>query len=487
MRTARRGQPDATWLAVLVAVAIHGALIGTVQLTGLSVTGERGFGHAGGGRGEGGMAMTTVATPPAPELKPTCVGDAYLAFGGRTTLCLAPWEADQDGCISTATTTMWLELSSCMARDEKAIAQVAMLEPKQADKVTPIDPEPLLEMMQPMKPPEQPKPVPPPQPQQPAPPAPPQPPAPKRPMQVVETARPTQEKPPEDTRFLAEYDTHVEKQKVARGSVQEPMVAKSQPAELKPTEQPKEASVQKQEDRPRGANPKAPDVPGSLSMRTPGAQAPAEVQQDQKTRGAVNGATGPLAFDGVMAKRGDGAVEQQRQDRSEIPKGQNGAGGGAPDVPNLKPTQEVLERALGGGNVDHLDDVDNGDETALNAKRWVYASFFNRMKRQVAQNWDPQSVWRRIDPTGQVNGFKTRVTEVRVSLSPSGSLAKIVVTNPSGVGDLDDEAVRSFHAAAPFPNPPKDLVDKEGLITFAFSFYFEIGGGHTTWRVIRGM
>jgi len=96
-------------------------------------------------------------------------------------------------------------------------------------------------------------------------------------------------------------------------------------------------------------------------------------------------------------------------------------------------------------------------------------------------------VWRRIDPTGQVNGYKTRVTEVRVSLSPRGELAKIVVTNPSGVGDLDDEAVRAFHAAAPFPNPPKELVAKDDMITFAFSFYFEIGGGHMGWRVIRGM
>ena len=171
----------------------------------------------------------------------------------------------------------------------------------------------------------------------------------------------------------------------------------------------------------------------------------------------------------------------------EVPRGQNGAGGGAPDVPNLKPSQDVLERALGGGNVDHLEQIDNGDETALTAKRGVYASFFNRMKRQVAQNWDPGSVWRRSDPTGQVYGFKTRVTEVRVSLSNKGELSKIVVTAPSGVSDLDDEAVRAFHAAAPFPNPPTQLAGSDKLITFAFSFYFEIGGGRTSWRVIRSM
>ena len=75
-----------------------------------------------------------------------------------------------------------------------------------------------------------------------------------------------------------------------------------------------------------------------------------------------------------------------------------------------------------------------------------------------------------------------------VSLTAKGALEKVVITAPSGVGDLDDEAVRAFHAAAPFPNPPDGLVDgKTGLITFAFSFYFEIGGSHTSWRVIRSM
>ena len=95
--------------------------------------------------------------------------------------------------------------------------------------------------------------------------------------------------------------------------------------------------------------------------------------------------------------------------RASWTKGQSGAGGGAPRVPNLKPTKEVLERALGGGSVDHLEDVESGDETALSAKRWIYASFFNRVKRQVAQNWDPQTVWRRR----RSDGHAQRVQDAR--------------------------------------------------------------------------
>jgi protein TonB len=343
-----------------------------------------------------------------------------------------------------------------------------------------------------MKEQDQPKPPPPEiaqqQPQQQQPPPPPPPPAPPARAQIVETAKPTEEKPPENTRFVAEFDTATKKQSAARGVVQEPMIAKSKPAELTPKENAKEASAKEENlDRKIGANKEAPDVPGTLAMRKEGAQNPSEQQQDAKTRGSTIGASGQVGFDGIVPKKGDGSFEQQRRERSEIPRGQEGAGGGAPDVPNLKPTQEVLERAIGGGNVDHLDDVENGDETALNAKRWIHASFFNRLKRQVAQNWDPGSVWRRRDPSGSVYGYKTRVTEVRVALTAKGQLAKIVVTQPSGVNELDDEAVHAFQQAAPFVNPPKELANDDGLITFAFSFYFEIGAPRSSWKVIRSM
>jgi TonB family protein len=385
-----------------------------------------------------------------------------------------------------------MDMSGCVNTDNPVeVAAIEMMPAKQADEVTPIDPEPLIEMMKQQ---DQQQPPPPelaqqqPQQQQPPPPPKPQPPAPPARTQVVETAKPTAEKPPENTRLLSEYDTVVNKQSVARGSVQEPMIAKSKPAELTPKQDAKEASMKEENlDRKPGANKDAPDVPGTLAMRKEGAQNPSDLQQDAKTRGSTVGASGPVAFDGIAPKKGEGAFEQERRERSEIPRGQQGAGGGAPDVPNLKPTQEVLERAIGGGNVDHLDDVANGEETALNTKRWIHASFFNRLKRQVAQNWDPGSVWRRRDPSGTVYGYKTRVTEVRVALTPKGQVAKIVVTKPSGVTELDDEAVRAFQQAAPFVNAPKELASDDGLITFAFSFYFEIGAPRSSWKVIRSM
>jgi protein TonB len=472
----RRVRPDWTWVAIIAALVIHLGI--ALLVSAAAINGDLGsFGQSRA------TETTTAAVVP---LKTGCISDGAFAGVGRGAMCFAPWIADVDDCLGDVQMSFWLDTSSCYAQKEKNVAEISMLDKQSSEKMTPIDPEPLLEQMKNQPPPPKPVAVPPPQPQnQPPPPQPPQAAQPKvHQMQVVETAKPSQEKAPDNARFLAEYDTNVEKQKVARGSAKEPITAKSKPEALQAKADPKEASVQEHTDRPAAPNPnKAPDVPGSLAMRTPGPQQPSQEQQDAKVRGSTVGASGSLAFDGYVPRKGNGAIEQQQHERSELPRGQSGAGGGAPDTPNLKPSQDVLERALGGGNVDHMEDVDNGDETALSAKRWIYASFFNRMKRQVAQNWDPATVWRRSDPTGQVYGFKTRVTEVRVSLSTNGTLAKIVVTAPCGVSDLDDEAVRAFKSAAPFPNPPKELAGSDGQITFAFSFFFEIGQSHTSWRL----
>ena len=478
-RRTRRVGRSTLWTAVCAALVAHGAILGTVQALGMSMIGD------------GLHARTTPRRPVADddELAASCFNDVVFATSGRAALCLAPWIADVDACLADAQMALWMDLSSCSARNEPTTA-IAMLEPKTAEKLKPIDAERLLEDTKRDAKPPPPPPIPPPTPADVPPPPPPPPPAPARPQQIIETVKPNSEKEPENARFLSEFNTKVEKEKVARGARNEPMVAKSKPEELTAKLKPKdEPAMPKPPDPERvaGKNEHAPDVPGHLSMRNPGAESPAETEQDARVRGSATGAGGAMVADGYLTRKGDGSIEQQRRERTEIPRGQSGAGGGTPQVPNLKLSDESLERTVGGGSVDHLEDVDNGDETSLSSKRWIHASFFNRIKRQVAQNWDPGTVWRHSDPTGTVYGFKTRITEVRVSLTRKGEVAKIVVTGPSGVSQLDDEALRAFKSAGPFPNPPEALVQKDNLITFGFSFFFEIGAPHLSWRLPQSM
>lgn len=480
----RRIGPGFIWIAILSALVLHGAIFGTAEALDLS--------FLGGGSPIVSTPTILAAELETAELTPSCAGESYLASAGRMTLCFAPWVTDREQCVYDANMQMYMDLSSCSAQnDAPAIAVTTMPNARIPEQLPQIDPEKLIDEAKQQAEEEKKKLEPPPQLAQQQPPPPP-PPTPTRPQQIVETAKPDQEQEePDQAAYLSEHNTNVDKQKVNRGARNEPMVAKAKPEELTPSSKPAEdPSIAKpKENDPGKTTDDSPPAPNTLAMRKPGA--PREEQrapQDERVKGSTGGAKGPTVADGYMGKKGDGAIEQQRREREEekvTPGGQNG-GGGTPQVPNLKPTKEQLERALGGGNVDRVEDAEESDETALNSKRWVYASFFNRLKRQVAQNWEPAGVWRRVDPQGTVYGSKTRITEVRVSLAPNGVMDKIVVVVPSGVSELDDEAVRAFKAAAPFPNPPEGLV-KDGRISFAFSFYFEIGQPRSSWRVIRSM
>ena len=152
---------------------------------------------------------------------------------------------------------------------------------------------------------------------------------------------------------------------------------------------------------------------------------------------------------------------------------------------DLKLSDKELIKALGSRVNDYLENVEEGGQTLLNSKRWRFASFFNRVKRQVAENWRPGAVYRRRDPRGNVYGFRDRLTILRVRLTPKGRLKDVHLETASGVGFLDDEAMSAFRAAEPFPNPPRGLVDKDsGMISFRFGFLFEISR-RPSFRIFR--
>ncbi|HUS65554.1 MAG TPA: TonB family protein [Kofleriaceae bacterium] len=311
--------------------------------------------------------------------------------------------------------------------------------------------------------------------------------------QVVEITRPQVELPPDQARYLSEYDSRADKQTVARGST-EKMVERPSPKEMPATatETPpdqKEATAKEVEKQiaavqPPGKAQGPGSAPTTLSMRGPGTSQESPAIE----RTSVGDKTGELAMseDGYAAKKGQGG-DLSRATELTPPGGAEGGGGlEPPKTPNLRVSQETMERVVGGGSVDHVEDAEEGDFTALNSRKWKYATFFNRMKRQVAQNWHPDVVYLRRDPNGNIYGNRDRLTVLRVSLKPNGAVAKIYVAKRSGVDFLDDEAVRAFEEAQPFPNPPSGLVDlQSNLITFSFGFHFQLGSDRSRWKVFR--
>lgn len=300
----------------------------------------------------------------------------------------------------------------------------------------------------------------------------------KAPGQVVELPRPAREERPEDAKFAAEFDSKVQKETRKYGELQknarmgasdgrDPVTSPATPAS------PAEPAVK----------PQPGPASKLLAMRSPGEARPETAERQPQAQTG----TGPRSNGSPSPETESGPPEGDGRDlalgRPVPPLPPNGGGAppgnpGSPGAPALLPSPEQVAQAIGSGTRDHLPDIDEGEGTALNAKKWKFASFFNRVKRQVRDHWRPAEEYRKRDPTFRIFGTRDRFTLLRVELKPDGSLASVDLETTSGIDFLDDEAVEAFKLAQPFPNPPRQLVEEpSGLISFRFGFYFEIGGG----------
>lgn len=282
--------------------------------------------------------------------------------------------------------------------------------------------------------------------------------SPKAPGQVVDLPAPREERRPDEARFVSEHDstvTHETKKYGKFDSQARQGDAVGEDAESHPARRAMPPSD------PRLAM-RTPDLGRALKM--PGPLGPPS--RADRT-GSRYGVTEP----GEEAP--GGSLPELGSELRERP-----AGGGAPGNgrPAIMPTEQQMAHVIGGGTQDGLKDVDDGEETALNSKKWRFASFFNRVKKQVAEHWHPEEAYRRRDPTGAVYGRQNRYTELRIQLKPDGHLANVALAQPSGLEFLDDEAIEAFKEAQPFPNPPRQLIESNGVINFRFGFLFDLNG-----------
>jgi TonB family protein len=282
----------------------------------------------------------------------------------------------------------------------------------------------------------------------------------KAPGQVVDIPVPREEKRPDEARFASEHDSTVLKETRKFGKFDEKAQQGDATGEVRPQ-------------RLQAPSQKPPD--GRLAMREPtlgralrppGLPAPA-------VNGEQPGSRYGVAPDPAGASP-ENSLPQLGGDTP--PRRATGGGAQAGATPSLMPSEEQLARAIGGGTQDALKDIDEGEETALNSKKWRFASFFNRVKKQVAEHWHPEEVYRRRDPTGAVYGHQNRYTLVRVQIRPDGTLANVSLEQPSGLEFLDDEAIEAFRQAQPFPNPPHQLIERSGLINFGLGFLLDLNG-----------
>lgn len=148
--------------------------------------------------------------------------------------------------------------------------------------------------------------------------------------------------------------------------------------------------------------------------------------------------------------------------------------------PDFKIGPKADTVASGGGEgpsaTDDNLDKPVGMETMLSTREFVYFSYYNRIKDKLRQYWEPkikEKVTRIFRQGRTIASDADKITKVIIVLDGKGILQKVQVVGESGVSDLDDAAVEAFRAAAPFPNPPKGIVEQDGLIRIRWDFILE--------------
>lgn len=109
----------------------------------------------------------------------------------------------------------------------------------------------------------------------------------------------------------------------------------------------------------------------------------------------------------------------------------------------------------------YLPEIGMGEQTLLNTREFAYAHFYIRMKREMEYYWRP----RRVLERNKQDSRPEYRTVLKIVLNRDGAVEHVSIVTSSMIESLDNEAVSAVKKAAPFENPPKELVGANGKIT----------------------
>lgn len=296
---------------------------------------------------------------------------------------------------------------------------------------------------------------------------------PKPPGQVVQTAPGNGQTDP-DADLAAESANRVEKQTISRERTAEPGVTLAKPSA--PERPPAKGNgrevtaIGTPDSDGRDTKPKADGAPGQkLEIPTVRKRDRVAASPDPKAPGDV----APRDSSEALQGNSDRLRLQLGRGEGDDPAASTGLPRGTSDKLTLFPSESTVDRITGAPFADRVEGVEEGPGTFLNTREWKYASFFNRVKQEVASRWDPAGELRKRDPRGDMYAWKDRLTVLKVILDDGGRLKDCYVEQSSGVDFLDREAISAFEKAQPFPNPPRGILDDRQQVVFTFGFFLD--------------
>jgi TonB family protein len=130
---------------------------------------------------------------------------------------------------------------------------------------------------------------------------------------------------------------------------------------------------------------------------------------------------------------------------------------------------------------DYLKDVVIGSQTILNTEEYKFYAFYARIREALSSQWSfrVKHELSQIYASGASLQGNEKITKIEVRLSAKGELLQARILTSSGYHELDRAASEAFKAAAPFPHPPKDMVNQRNEVSIKWDFvvYASQGSG----------
>jgi protein TonB len=199
----------------------------------------------------------------------------------------------------------------------------------------------------------------------------------------------------------------------------------------------------------------------------------------KQTRARHDGAFNNTVAGGAAGQPHQDKKQARRQAKKSADKGE------LPSLKDLSPTfsptpnvadQPAPRPGEEARTDDYLKDVTKGLQTILSTREFVYYTYYSRIKEKIGQYWEPtvREKVKIIYRQGRtIASAHDRVTQLLITLDKEGNLIRVEVLGHSGVVDLDDAAVGAFQSAAPFPHPPKGMVEGDGTVKIRWDFILE--------------
>lgn len=116
-------------------------------------------------------------------------------------------------------------------------------------------------------------------------------------------------------------------------------------------------------------------------------------------------------------------------------------------------------------------DLPLGAENLLNTERSVYYSYYSRLYQAIGPIW--QSRVRDV-PYMRAVAPGDYTTWAEVTFDRYGSLVGVRFERSSGISEFDEAVTASWRRVRRFPNPPQDLIEKDGFVHTRWTFTISV-------------